>query len=342
MSTSIHAWAAEKAGGPLLPFRYNPGPLHDEQVEIHVEHCGICHSDLSMIDNEWGNSVYPLVAGHEIVGTVVARGEQVKGLKVGDKVGLGWASGSCMHCTPCMEGHHNLCAQGEKTIVGRHGGFADRVRGHWRWVQKLPEKLPAAKAGPLFCGGSTVFSPLLEFGVRPTDRVGIVGVGGLGHLALQFLNKWGCEVTAFTSSASKQAEARALGAHQVVTSTDDAALKKLRGCFDFILVTVNVSLDWARYVAALKPRGRLHFVGAVLEPLQLNAFHLIGGQKQLSGSPVGSPATVATMLEFCTRHDILPQTEHFPMSRINDAIAHLRAGKARYRVVLDAEPRASS
>lgn len=337
MTTPVRAWAAEKAGGELVPFSYDPGPLQDEQVEIHVEHCGICHSDLSMIDNEWGNSRYPLVPGHEIIGTIVARGEQVKGLKVGDKVGLGWMSGSCMHCAQCMDGHHNLCAKSEKTIVGRHGGFADRVRSHWSWAIKLPKKLPADKAGPLFCGGTTVFNPIVAFGVQPTDRVGVVGVGGLGHLAVQFLNKWGCDVTAFTSSASKHDEARALGAHHVVTSTDKAALKKLAGCFDFIIVTVNVALDWTTYTAALKPRGRLHFVGAVLEPLQLNAFHLIGGQKQLSGSPVGGPATAAKMLEFCARHGIVPQTETFPMSQVNAAIAHLRAGKARYRVVLTAD-----
>ncbi len=337
MSTAIRAWAADRAGAALQPFTYEPGPLRAEQVEIHVEHCGICHSDLSMLDDEWKRSVFPLVPGHEVVGLVVARGEQVKGLSVGDRVGLGWFSACCMHCRPCMGGDHHLCGSGEETIVARHGGFADRVRCHWSWAVKLPARLDAAAAGPLFCGGITVFSPIADH-ARPTDRVGVVGIGGLGHLALQFLNKWGCEVTAFTSSESKRAEALALGAHHVVASTDKAALKKLAGSLDFVLVTTNVKLDWPSYLAALKPRGRLHFVGAVLDPLNVNAFHLIGGQKSLSGSPLGSPATVATMLDFCARHGIAPQIETFPMHRVNDALDHLRAGQARYRIVLTATP----
>lgn len=336
MSTAIRAWAAEASGAALTPFAYEPGPLPPEGVEIHVEHCGICHSDLSMIDNEWGSAQYPLVPGHEIVGTIVARGEQAKGLAVGDRVGLGWYAGSCMHCPQCMAGHHNLCNNGEQTIVGRHGGFADRVRCHWSWAIKLPKGLAHDSAGPLFCGGITVFNPIVDCGVRPTDRVGVVGIGGLGHMAIKFLNKWGCEVTAFTSSEAKRAEAQALGAHHVVASTDKAALKKLARSLDFILVTVNVALDWPAYVAALKPRGRLHFVGAVLDPLGINGFHLIGGQKTVSGSPLGSPATTATMLEFCARHGIAPTVERFPMSRVNEALEHLRAGQARYRVVLTA------
>jgi uncharacterized zinc-type alcohol dehydrogenase-like protein len=197
--------------------------------------------------------------------------------------------------------------------------------------------LDAATAGPLFCGGITVFAPIANFGVRPTDRVGVVGIGGLGHLAVRFLVAWGCEVTAFTSSSSKRQEALALGAHHVVTSTDPAELKSLAGRFDFILVTANVPLPWQSYLAALAPRGRLHFVGAVLEPIPIPAFSLIGGEKRISGSPLGSPATVADMLDFCARHRIAPTVERFPFRKINDAIEHLREGRARWRVVLDAD-----
>lgn len=334
MSTRIHAYAAQKAGGPLQPFEYDPGPLHPEQVEVRVEHCGICHSDQSMLDNEWNRTTYPFVPGHEIVGTVANVGSQVKGLKPGQRVGVGWFTGSCMHCRQCIGGDQHLCASTEETIVGRHGGFADRVRVHWPWAFPLPDGLDAAAAGPLFCGGITVFNPILLAGVKPTDRVGVVGIGGLGHLALKFLRAWGCEVTAFTSSAAKHAEALKLGAHHAVSSTDKAALKALRRSFDFIIVTVNVALDWNGYLAALQPRGRLHFVGAVLEPVAVPAFALIGGQKSVSGSPTGSPAAIAQMLEFCARHKIAPQVETFPMAQVNEAIAHLRGGKARYRLVL--------
>ncbi|QJW95263.1 NADPH-dependent aldehyde reductase Ahr [Frigoriglobus tundricola] len=332
---SVRAFAAQQPHGELAPFEYEPGPLGDEQVEIAVSHCGVCHSDLSMLDNEWGMTRYPFVPGHEAVGTVRAVGSHVTTVKPGDRVGLGWYSKSCMHCRQCMGGDHNLCSTAEATIVGRHGAFANTVRAHWAWATPLPDGVDPAKAGPLFCGGITVFNPLVQFDVRPTHRVGVVGIGGLGHLAVQFANKWGCEVVAFSSSAGKSDEAKKLGAHHVVNSKDDAAMAKLTGTLDLILVTVNVPLNWPAYVSALAPRGRLHFVGAVGAPVPVAVFPMIVGQKSLSGSPVGSPATTADMLAFCARHGIAPVTETFPMSKVNDAVAHLRAGKARYRIVLE-------
>lgn len=335
MSTSFKALAATAKGGPLKPFEFDPGPLGDEQVEICVSHCGICHSDLSMLDNEWHQTAYPFVPGHEVVGTVAALGPRAKGLRVGQRVGLGWFSASCMACPQCLAGDHNLCPSAEQTIVKRHGGFADRVRGHWAWAISLPEGLDAAKAGPLFCGGITVFAPIVQCGVRPTDRVGVIGIGGLGHMALQFLNKWGCEVTAFTSSDSKHAEAKKFGAHHAVNSRDSAALRRLAVSLDFILCTANVPLDWSAVIGALAPKGRLHMVGAVLEPIPVAAFDLIGGRKSISGSPLGGPGLTATMLDFCVRHGIAPAVEAFPMSKANDALDHLRAGKARYRLVLE-------
>ena len=335
MST-IHAWAAHAAGARLEPFEYDPGPLGDEQVEIAIEHCGICHSDLSMLDNEWGMTVYPFVPGHEGIGRVVARGPQALGLSVGQRVGIGWNAHSCLHCAECIAGRQHLCAQVQGTITGRHGAFADRVRCHWVWAVPLPDALSAAESGPLLCGGITVYSPLELHGIRPTDRVGVIGIGGLGHMALKFCHAWGCEVTAFTSSASKEEEARAFGAHRVVSSRDTAAIKALAGTFDLILDTVNVTLDWNALLAALAPGGRLHVVGAALEPIPIPAFALISGQKSVSGSPTGSRGSIDTMLAFAARHRIAPQTEHFPMSRVNDAMDHLRAGKARYRIVLDA------
>ncbi len=335
MSQSIKAYAALQKGAPLQRIEFDQGPLGSEQVEIAVSHCGICHSDLSMIDNEWGMAAFPLVPGHEVVGKIVAAGPQVKGLKVGQRVGLGWYSGSCMACRPCLSGDQNLCASAEGTIVGRHGGFADRVRAHWAWATPLPDKLASEKVGPLFCGGATVFNPILAFGVKPTDRVGVIGIGGLGHLALQFLNKWGCEVHAFTSSDSKRDEAMRLGAHHVVNSRDSAAMQRVKGSLDFVISTVNVPLDWATLLETLAPKGRLHLVGAVLEPIPVAALSLIMAQRSISGSPVCSPSTAAIMVDFCARHDIAPVTETFPMSRVNDAIEHLRQGRARYRIVLE-------
>ncbi|RBP40471.1 putative zinc-type alcohol dehydrogenase-like protein [Roseimicrobium gellanilyticum] len=334
MKSSFHGFASLEKGKKLESFSFDPGPLGDEQVEIAVEYCGVCHSDLSMIDNEWGMSAYPLVPGHEVVGRIVEVGGNAKGLKVGQRVGVGWFSGSCMHCAQCLSGNHNLCPNGEGTIVNRHGGFANRVRAHWAWATLLPEQLDGASAGPLFCGGITVFNPIVQFGVRPTDRVGVIGIGGLGHMAVQFLSKWGCEVFAFTSSDSKREEAMKMGAHQIVNSRDEAQLKKIAGSLDFIISTVNVAMPWDAILSSLAPKGRLHLVGAVLEPIPVGAFSLIGGQKSISGSPVGGPATVAKMLDFASRHKIPPITEEFPMSQVNEALDHVRAGKARYRVVL--------
>jgi uncharacterized zinc-type alcohol dehydrogenase-like protein len=329
-------WAATAPRAPLEQHSYDPGPLGAEEVEVAVEYCGICHSDQSMIDNEWGNARYPFIPGHEVVGSIVRVGPQVRGLKLGQRVGIGWYKGSCMHCSSCMEGSHQLCPTAKPTIVGSNGGFADRLRSHWAWAIPLPESLDASLAGPLFCGGSTVFAPLLDFNVKPTDRVGVVGIGGLGHLALRFLNAWGCEVTAFTSSLSKQDEAKRLGAHKVVASTDSDALKAIAGTLDFLLVTASADLDWNALIAALGPKGRIHFVGIVPSAIPVHVFNLIPRQRSLSGSPVGSPSVMATMLEFCARHGIVPQVEHFPMSRVNEAVQHLRDGKARYRVVLEA------
>ena len=224
----------------------------------------------------------------------------------------------------------------QATIVGHRGGFASHVRAHWAWAIPLPEKLDFAEAGPLLCGGITVFSPLVMY-IKPTDRVGVIGIGGLGHMAVKFAAAYGCDVTAFTSSPSKFEEARGFGASHVVSSKDSAAIKELAGNFDLLICTVNVKLDWDAMISALAPNGRLHVVGAVLEPIPVAAFSLIEKQRSVSGSPTGSPAAIATMLDFASRHHVGPQTEHFPMSQINEAFARLGSGKARYRIVLDAD-----
>jgi uncharacterized zinc-type alcohol dehydrogenase-like protein len=332
---TFHAYAASVAKGQLEPFSFDPGPLGPEEVEIEVSYCAICHSDLSMLNNDWGMSKYPFVPGHEVTGTVSALGEQAKGLKTGQRVGLGWWSQSCLSCHECLSGDHHLCSSVQGTILGRHGAFADRVRAQWTWVRPIPDGLDMATTGPLLCGGVTVFTPLLINNVRSTARVGIIGIGGLGHMALQFANKWGCEVHAFTTSDSKEAEARKLGAHFVHNTKQKDALKKLARSLDLIISTVNVPLDVSGLLDTLAPKGRLHNVGAVLRPLEIPAFSLILGQKSVSGSPAGSPVAINEMLEFSARHSIAPITETFPMSKVNDAFERLRSGKAHYRLVLE-------
>ena len=332
--TTFNAYAATTAHGSLQPFSFDPGQIGPEEVEIKVSHCGLCHSDLSMLDNEWGMSQFPFVPGHEVTGTVVALGEAAKGLKIGQRVGLGWTAHSCLACHECLSGDQHLCATAQGTIVGRHGGFADRVRAQWTWVRPLPDALDLAKVGPLLCGGITVFAPFLIHNVPSTARVGIIGIGGLGHMALQFANKWGCEVHAFTTSDSKEAEARKLGAHFVHNTKQDGALKKLSRSFDLIISTINAPADLPGFLDTLASNGCFHNVGAVLKPLEVPAFSLILGQRSVSGSPTGSPTAIDHMLEFSARHSVGPVVEYFPMSKVNDALERLRSGKARYRIVL--------
>jgi uncharacterized zinc-type alcohol dehydrogenase-like protein len=334
--TRIEAWVAPAAKAPFVRQSLDLGPLPADQVEIQVEHCGVCHSDLSVLNNDWQNSTYPAVLGHEAIGRIVALGSAVKGLTVGQRVGVGWNSSSCLHCRQCMSGSHHMCPESQATIIGHYGGFASHMRSHWAWTLPIPEGLAYADCGPLLCGGITVFNPIATY-AKPTFRIGIVGIGGLGHMALKFANAYGCDVTAFTSSASKGDEARSFGAHHIVSSRDSAALAKIAGSLDMIISTVNVPLDWPAMIGTLAPYGRLHVVGAVLEPIPVKAFSLIFGERCVSGSPTGSPTAMAKMLDFAARHKIAPQTEHFPMSKINDAFAHLEAGKARYRIVLDAD-----
>jgi uncharacterized zinc-type alcohol dehydrogenase-like protein len=330
------AWVAKSAKDPMVLETVDLGPLGAEDVEVAVEHCGLCHSDLSVLNNEWGISQYPAILGHEVVGRVTAVGTNAKALKAGQRVGIGWYSNSCMHCRQCLSGSHHLCAQAQPTIVGHRGGFATHIRAHWAWAFPLPDKLNFSEAGPLLCGGITVFSPLVMY-AKPTDRVGIIGIGGLGHMALKFAAAYGCDVTAFTSSESKFDEAKSFGATHVVSSRDSAAITKLAGSLDLLISTVNVQLDWGAMIGALAPNGRLNVVGAVVEPIPVSAFALILQQRSVSGSPTGSPVGIATMLDFAARHSITPQTEHFPLSKINEAFARLESGKARYRIVLNAD-----
>jgi uncharacterized zinc-type alcohol dehydrogenase-like protein len=330
---TVQAYAANEAGGKLGLFEYELSPLKPDEVEIDVEYCGICHSDLSMLKNDWGFTRYPFVPGHEVIGRVSDIGQMVKHLKIGQYVGVGWRARSCLVCDHCLSGHHNRCLKGEDVIVGRHGAYGEKIHCQGLWAFPLPEKIKPKTAGPLFCGGITVFSPIIHNGIKPTDHVAVVGIGGLGHMAIKFLNSWGCEVTAISTNPGKEKEAREFGAHRFLNSRDPKILKTHANSFDMILVTSNVDLEWDSYVGALRPGGRLHIVGAASQ-VKATVFPLISGEKSIGGSPIGGPADILNMLDFCSRHGIEPVTEEFPLSKVNEALAHLESGKARYRIVL--------
>ena len=332
---AVKAYAAKGPKGKLDAFEYEPGALGAHEVEVRVEYCGICHSDLAMIDNDWGFTQYPIVPGHEVVGTVAAVGSDVDGLAVGTRVGVGWHCGSCGHCEWCNRGKESLCANERATIVRHHGGWAESVRAHWKFAIPLPEGLESASAGPLMCAGATVFTPLLQYHVEPWMKAAVVGVGGLGHLAVQFLKAFGCEVTAISSTHAKDEQTRKLGASHFLATRGNDELKKAAGTFDFIMSTVDADLPWADFVAALRPQGRLVFVGVPDSAVALPVFPLLL-ERSVSGGSCGSPSDTARMLDFSARHGIKPVTEEFAMKDVNEAIDHVRAGKARFRVVLKA------
>jgi len=331
----VRGWAAKGAKQPLELHTYKVGPIGSQEVEIAVDYCGLCHTDLSFINNEFGLSQYPLIPGHEVVGKIVAMGEQVPGLKIGQTVGVGCYADSCMYCHDCRAGNNNLCEKVALT-VGHPGGFAEKMRSHWAWTIPLPETLDISKAGPLMCGGATVFAPLLEH-VKPIHHVGVVGIGGLGHLALQFAKAFGCHVTAFTSNLSKTEELKGFGAHRVISNKNSDDILEAAKSLDFLLVTVSTSLDWETYLQTLKPNGRMHVVGGIPEPMEIPALSLLPGKKCVSSSPLATPTQIFEMLEFAARHGIAPQVEIFPMSKVNEGLKHLEEGKARYRVVLKSD-----
>lgn len=333
-SREIHGLAVHAAGAQLVAYRYDPGELKPNEIEVKITHCGVCHSDVHLIDNDWGSSRYPFIPGHEIVGTVSAVGSDVRQHKLGDRVGIGWQADSCGICEWCRQGDEHLCASAQPTCVGRNGGYADAIRVNAKFAIAIPAALESENAAPLLCGGITVYSPIRNHGVRPSSRVAIVGIGGLGHLALQFARAFGAEVTALSTSADKEPEAKKMGAHHFVNTRETAEMKKVARSFDFVLSSVSADQDWQALVNTLRPKGTLCIVGVPPSAIALQAFPLISGQRAVAGSPIGSPRDLHEMLDVAARHGVKALTERFKMADANDAIARVKKSKVRYRAVL--------
>lgn len=334
MTSEIHGLAVHAAGAQLLPFKYTVDDLAPRDVEIKISHCGVCHSDIHLINNDWQISKYPFIPGHEIVGTVTAVGSDVTSLQPGQRVAVGWQAGSCGECEWCRQGQEQLCPKAQPTCVGRNGGYAASVRVQAKFAIPIPEALPSEGVAPLMCAGITVYSPLKNFNARPSSRVGVIGIGGLGHLGLQFAKVFGCDVTAFSASREKEAEALALGAHHFVHTRDSKGLKKLESSFDLILSTVNADQDFQSYINALRPRGTLVLLGGPPSPIQISASSLLGKDRGLAGSNTGSPHDLAEMLDVAARHNITAMTQKFAMKDANKAIEAVKKNKVRYRAVL--------
>jgi len=336
----IHAFAASESGGRLKPYKYEPQELGINDVEIRISHCGICHSDVHLINNDWGVSSYPLVPGHEIVGTVTSIGAAVEKITRGQRVGVGWQSGSCLACEWCLNGYENLCKEKQLTCIGKHGGFADFIRTDSRFVFPIPEPLDSAHAAPLLCAGVAVYSPMKIYGVQPHQRVGVAGIGGLGHMAVQFAHAMGCEVTALSTTPDKEDDVRRFGADHFINSNDREQMRTAAGSLDFILFAATTTLNWMSYLNLLRPNGRLNFVGRLTfagssaGTLDIPVAMLVAGQKAVSGSVTGGRAMMLEMLSFAARHDIQAQVEEVPMADINSALEKVRHNQAHYRIVL--------
>jgi len=329
------ALAALSKGGSLEPFSYEPAPLGPDDVEIDVTHCGLCHSDIHLIDDAWNRAKFPQVPGHEIVGKVAAVGSAITELAIGQRVGVGWQRSACLSCDLCVGGEENLCRKQQATCMGHHGGLADKIRIDGRFTFAIPDEMESAVAAPLLCGGATVYAPLRRFGVTAATSVAVIGIGGLGHMALMMLRAFGCEATAFSTSPNKREEALAMGATDFAASTDPKEIRKHFGRFDLILSTVHAKLDWTTYLQTLRPNGTLCLLGMPPGVIQVPPALLVTGHRSLTGSDIGSRRTIREMLRFAVRHRIAPLLERMPMSEANAALTRLRENQVRYRVVLE-------
>ncbi|WP_367123423.1 NAD(P)-dependent alcohol dehydrogenase [Streptomyces phytohabitans] len=336
---TVRAHAVDAPAGPSRVHTYEPPPLGPLEVDVAVTHSGICQTDLGMVDDHYGLARFPVVAGHEAVGTVAAVGSAVdpERLPVGARVGVGAIAGSCFRCEWCAAGAQHLCPERDDVVLrGTGGTFASSVRASdWRHVPVIPDALASAEAAPLLCAGTTVFNAIVQHGVRPTDRVAVVGVGGLGHLALQLLAAWGCHVTAVSTSADKADDARRFGAHDFLASRD---VPRARERFDFVLDTVGADLPWDDYFGALRPRGKLCVVGVPASPFSIGPMSVLPAEKSLVSAVVGPPGVTGRLLDFAALHDVRAQVEVFPADRLDQALDHVRNGRARYRTVVEFSP----
>jgi alcohol/geraniol dehydrogenase (NADP+) len=330
----INALAAFEKGGALQPFSFQAEPLKAFDCAIKVLACGICHSDIHMIHDDWGTSRYPLVPGHEVIGEVVDVGSQVSHLKTGDRVGVGWQQSACMHCLDCMRGDHNLCDRAEGQIVSGYGGFADYVVTDSRFAFRLPEGVDTQATGPILCGGVTVYAGLRNAGMTSGQNIGVIGIGGLGHLAIQFASRLGNRVTVFTTSADKAEFATQLGAHEAILVPPGGSPPLPVHKLNILLNTANQGLDWLGYVNYLDSNGTFVIVGVPSEPLTVPITPLTSKQRRIMGSEIGSPAMIMEMLQIVDQFGIRPMIETFPVQQANDALQKVRDNKVRYRAVL--------
>jgi uncharacterized zinc-type alcohol dehydrogenase-like protein len=342
--TKTKAYAAQTATSPLAPFEIPRRDVGDTDVQIEIAYCGVCHSDIHQARNEWGDSVFPMVPGHEIVGRVTRVGKKVKKVKEGDLAGVGVMVNSCRVCDTCKRDLEQFCEKGaaftyNSTEMDRktptYGGYSSQVVVDERFTLKIPRGLDPAAAAPLLCAGITTYSPLRRWGTKKGSRVGVVGLGGLGHMAVKLAASMGAEVTMLSTSKAKEADARRLGAHEFALSSDEATFKKLASRFDLIVDTISAPHDLNKYLGMVRPTGAMVQVGLPPTPAPVHARSFIVGNKALAGSMVGGIAETQEMLDYCGRREIASDVEVIPIQKINEAYERMIKNDVRYRFVID-------
>lgn len=337
-------YAARSAESPLAPLSFERRALRGNDVAIEILYCGVCHSDLHVARNDWGGSVYPVVPGHEIVGRVIDIGAQVTGFKIGENVAVGCMVDSCLDCDECHNDHQQYCRNGFTLTYGSadrltgemtQGGYSKHLVVREEFILRIPENLDLARAAPLLCAGITTYSPLREWNVGPGSRVGVVGMGGLGHMAIKLAVGLGAHVTVISTSPTKAADAKALGAHDFLVSKDEDAMQLATSAFDLIIDTVPVNHDLNPYIPLLDHDATLVLVGQIGPVEGLNTTPLILGRRRIAGSLIGGVAETQEMLDFCGRMNILPECEMITMQEINDAFERMEKSAVRYRFVID-------
>jgi len=335
-TSSACGYSCAFAGSPLKPVSYSLSALDDEVI-VEVECCGVCGSDVHIVGGDWPHITYPLVAGHELVGTVVHMGASSHHLAMGMRVGIGHISRTCGTCRYCLEGNDEICEHIVATASPSHkGGFGSHVVAQAKHVFPIPAALPSEQAAPLLCGGITVYSPLRAYDVKPGDKVGIIGLGGLGHLAVQFAKAWGCHVTVFSTSAQKETECKALGAHEFVVSSDAAAMAECVDTIDFLYYLVPYDIDWELYMSILRRNGTFCVMAGPPSPMSIRttSLFLSNNHKRIVGRNIGPAAWHHRMLEFAALHGIRAVVESFPLAEVNDVLTRVKANTVRFRAVL--------
>jgi alcohol dehydrogenase (NADP+) len=340
----IKSWgyAAPQTKVPLAPFSFERRDPNPDDIVIEIQYCGVCHSDLHQVRDEWGGAIFPMVPGHEIVGTVVKVGSQVTKFKEGDRAGVGCMVNSCGHCVNCIGGEEQYCENGaiwtynaRENGLPTYGGYSNNMVVKESFALNISPKLDLAASAPLLCAGITTYSPLRHWKVGPGSKVGVVGLGGLGHMALKFAHAFGAHVVQFTTSRKKEADARRLGADEVVLSNDPEQMAKHKGSFDFILDTVSAKHDLDALLNLLKVNGTQTLVGLPDQPTLLPGWGLIKGRRSLAGSSIGGIRETQEMLDYCADHDIVSDIEMIPIAKINEAYERMLKSDVKYRFVIN-------